>query len=50
MAPEYYDSLPRHESWVKVIYAFITDPSIGPYARVVREARAGVVKGTEGWS
>ncbi|KAF2363309.1 Fatty acid desaturase domain [Trinorchestia longiramus] len=37
MLPEYYDTLPRHESWMKVLYDFITDPAIGPYARVVRE-------------
>ena len=33
IAPEYYDNLPHHTSWVKVIYDFITDPAIGPYAR-----------------
>ncbi|XP_050711818.1 sphingolipid delta(4)-desaturase DES1-like isoform X1 [Eriocheir sinensis] len=37
LAPEYYDDLPRHESWVKVIYDFITDPAIGPYARIKRK-------------
>ena len=37
IAPEYYNSLPYHTSWSKVIYDFITDPSIGPYARVKRE-------------
>jgi len=36
IAPEYYDNLPHHNSWTKVIYDFITDPSIGPYARVKR--------------
>jgi len=36
IAPEYYSSLPHHTSWSKVIYDFITDPSIGPYARVKR--------------
>ena len=36
IAPEYYNSLPYHTSWSKVIYDFITDPSIGPYARVKR--------------
>nr|QDF20354.1 delta4-desaturase [Berryteuthis magister] len=38
MAPEYYDDLPCHTSWVKVIWDFITDPDIGPYARVKRPA------------
>lgn len=37
LAPEYYDNLPRHESWVRVIYDFITDPAIGPYARIKRK-------------
>lgn len=36
IAPEYYDSLPHHDSWTKVIYNFITDPAIGPYARIKR--------------
>lgn len=37
IAPEYYDNLPCHTSWVKVIWDFITDPAIGPYARVKRQ-------------
>ncbi|XP_022653957.1 sphingolipid delta(4)-desaturase/C4-monooxygenase DES2-like isoform X1 [Varroa destructor] len=36
IAPEYYDTLPYHTSWVKVIWDFITDPEVGPYARVKR--------------
>ncbi|XP_003747637.1 sphingolipid delta(4)-desaturase DES1 [Galendromus occidentalis] len=36
IAPEYYDTLPHHMSWTKVIWDFITDPEIGPYARVKR--------------
>ena len=36
IAPEYYENLPYHTSWVKVIWDFITDPSLGPYARVRR--------------
>ena len=36
IAPEYYENLPYHTSWVKVIWKFITDPEIGPYARVRR--------------
>ncbi|KAK4320615.1 hypothetical protein Pmani_008533 [Petrolisthes manimaculis] len=43
LAPEYYDNLPQHDSWVKVIYHFITDPSIGPYARIKRK-HAGLIK------
>ncbi len=33
IAPEYYDTLPSHDSWTKVIYDFVFDPKIGPYAR-----------------
>nr|QPF20891.1 sphingolipid delta(4)-desaturase DES1-like [Cherax quadricarinatus] len=43
LAPEFYDDLPQHQSWVKVIYDFITDPAIGPYARIKRK-HAGFAK------
>ena len=33
IAPEYYDTLPSHQSWTKVLYDYIMDPAIGPYAR-----------------
>ena len=36
IAPEYYDNLPHHTSWTKVLYDFIMDPAIGPYARIKR--------------
>ena len=36
IAAEYYDDLPHHTSWIKVIWDFITDPRIGPYARIKR--------------
>lgn len=39
IAPEYYDDLPQHNSWVKVLYDFIMDPSIGPYARIKRKTK-----------
>lgn len=37
IAPEYYDNLPQHHSWTSVLYDFIMDPSIGPYARIKRK-------------
>ncbi|CAG0880402.1 unnamed protein product [Cyprideis torosa] len=37
IAPEFYDDLPQHDSWVKVIYDFVTDPDVGPYARIKRK-------------
>jgi len=39
IAPEYYDCLPSHNSWVKVIWDYIMDPSIGPYSRVMRKGK-----------
>lgn len=36
IAPDFYDNLPCHESWMSVIWQFITDPEIGPYARIRR--------------
>ena len=37
MAPEFYDNLPCHNSWIKVLYDFITSPEMGPYSRVLRD-------------
>lgn len=37
IAPEYYDSLPQHTSWAKVIWDFIVDPEVSPFSRVVRK-------------
>lgn len=39
MAPEFYDSLPHHDSWCAVIYNYITDPSVGPYSRIKRDPK-----------
>ncbi|KAA3677129.1 sphingolipid 4-desaturase/C4-monooxygenase [Paragonimus westermani] len=36
IAPEYYDTIPHHDSWVKVLYDFVMRPDIGPFARVRR--------------
>ncbi|ESO06255.1 hypothetical protein HELRODRAFT_188309 [Helobdella robusta] len=35
MCPEYYDDLPYHTSWVKVIWDFVWDSDMGPHARGV---------------
>lgn len=37
IAAEYYDSLPQHTSWSRVLWDFVFDDSIGPYARIKRE-------------
>lgn len=35
LAPEYYDNLPYHSSWVKVVWDFIFDQNMGPHAHGV---------------
>jgi len=37
IAPEFYDNLPCHNSWIKVLYDFVTSPEMGPYSRVLRD-------------
>jgi len=37
IAPEYYDNLYYYTSWTKVIWDFITDPSVTPFNRVIRK-------------
>jgi sphingolipid delta-4 desaturase len=36
IAPEFYDTLPHHNSWVWVIVRYIFDPAVGPFSRVKR--------------
>lgn len=36
IASEYYNNLPAHDSWVKVIWNYITDPNISAFSRVKR--------------
>uniref|UniRef100_A0A1B6DJH6 sphingolipid 4-desaturase n=1 Tax=Clastoptera arizonana TaxID=38151 RepID=A0A1B6DJH6_9HEMI len=37
IAPEYYDNLPQHNSWIAVLKDFVMDPEIGPFARMKRK-------------
>ncbi|XP_068621710.1 sphingolipid delta(4)-desaturase DES1 [Battus philenor] len=37
IAAEFYDDLPQHTSWSSVLYDFVMDPDIGPYARIKRK-------------
>ena len=37
IAPDFYDDLPQYTSWCKVLWDFVFDPAIGPFARVRRE-------------
>lgn len=36
MAPEFYEPLCSHTSWVKAIIRYIIDPRMGPFARIRR--------------
>lgn len=36
IAPEYYDHLPHHTSYIRVFWNFIMDPEIGAWSRVKR--------------
>ena len=44
LAPEFYDTLPHHDSWCGVIWNYITDDSVGPYSRVKRSAKHTTLK------
>ncbi|XP_073965386.1 sphingolipid delta(4)-desaturase DES1-like [Choristoneura fumiferana] len=37
IAAEFYDDLPQHTSYMTVLYEFVMDPDIGPYARIKRQ-------------
>jgi sphingolipid delta-4 desaturase len=37
VAKEYYDQLSYHTSWIMVHWKFITQPTIGPQSRVIRD-------------
>ena len=43
MCPEFYDTMPRHSSWTKVIWQYIVDPSVGPFSRIKRKTLSGDV-------
>ena len=36
LAPEFYDELPQHNSWLMVLWVFLFQKEMGPYARVKR--------------
>lgn len=36
IAPEYYQHLPKHHSYIRVFWHFLTDNTIGPWSRVAR--------------
>ena len=36
LAPEFYDNIPHHTSWLKVYVDYLTRPDVNPYSRVKR--------------
>ncbi|UJR27148.1 hypothetical protein I4U23_008447 [Adineta vaga] len=44
IAPDYYDNLPCHTSWLKVLINFICDPKLGPKSRIRRSMRSDALK------
>ena len=38
IAPEFYENLHIHESWITVLKTFVLSPSMGPYHRIKRPA------------
>ncbi|KAF4451583.1 hypothetical protein F53441_5439 [Fusarium austroafricanum] len=45
IASEFYDDLPRHESWCYAIWRFILDPNVGMTCRVKRKQGGRLVGG-----
>ena len=41
IAPEFYDTLTHHTSWVMVMWAFLSDPEVGPWTRMKRTPPVG---------
>lgn len=50
MAKEFYDDLPRHESWCYVIWRFIFDENVGITCRVKRKEGGRLVGATTTWA
>lgn len=38
IAPEFYDNLPHHKSWTMVLWNYVTNPTVGPFNRVLRSS------------
>jgi sphingolipid delta-4 desaturase len=37
IAPEFYNNLPHYDSYLKVFWKYITDPTVGPHSRIKRK-------------
>ena len=43
-APEYYEGLGRHDSWARLMWSFLTEADLSPWARMTRATRHGDAK------
>ncbi|KAH0631585.1 hypothetical protein JD844_005983 [Phrynosoma platyrhinos] len=43
IASEYYDNLPYHNSWIRVLWDFVFKEALGPFARVKRKYKVDKV-------
>jgi sphingolipid delta-4 desaturase len=50
IASEFYEDLPRHESWVYAIWRFIFDENVGINCRVKRQQGGRMVGGGSKWT
>jgi sphingolipid 4-desaturase/C4-monooxygenase len=45
IAGEFYDPLPCHMSWSKVLWQYATDPRMGPFSRIRRSKQDPMYQG-----
>lgn len=50
MAKEFYEDLPRHDSWIYVIWKFILDENVGMTCRVKRKEGGRLVGAAADWT
>ncbi|MGB4958726.1 MAG: fatty acid desaturase [Saprospiraceae bacterium] len=43
IAPEFYDTLTYHESWSKLVWKFLSDPSLSLFSRTIRTDRGNII-------
>ncbi|CAF0984361.1 unnamed protein product [Rotaria sordida] len=44
IASEYYNNLPCYTSWIKVLYDFVMNDNVDPWARITRSTKLGHVR------
>ncbi|CAF0907661.1 unnamed protein product [Rotaria sordida] len=44
IASEYYNNLPCYTSWIKILYDFVMNDNVDPWARITRSTKIGHVR------